>query len=55
MDKAKTFSVRIDLKLFERLKEVSNDQRRPLNNLMRIIIEDYLEQYELEKRHKQGT
>ena len=54
MSKTKTFTVRIDPKLFERLKEASNDQRRPLNNLMKIIIEDYVEQHEQEKKDKKG-
>ena len=54
MNKTMTFTVRIDPNLFKRLKEASNDQRRPLNNLMRIIIEDYVEQYEQEKKDKKG-
>ena len=37
---------RIDEKIKERLEEIAKKERRPLANLIRIIVEDWLEEYE---------
>jgi predicted DNA-binding protein len=37
---------RIDEKIKKRLEKIAKKERRPLANLIRIIVEDWLEEYE---------
>ena len=37
---------RVDEKVKKRLEEIAKKERRPLANFIRIIVEDWLEEYE---------
>ena len=43
---------RVDEKVKERLEEIAKKERRPLANLIRIIVEDWLEEYEQKSSKK---
>lgn len=43
---------RVDEEVKKRLEEIAKTERRPLANLIRIIVEDWLDQYEKESSQK---